>query len=305
MDRSVFYVEKGFNWQEFSASAQCLSLFSNKRIIELRLSGSSKLGVEGSKSLLSYMKHFSSENIVLVLAEKLDRSITQSEWFKMAVNIGAHVAVWPILTEALPNWIRLRLKAVQLEIDEESLAIISKRVEGNLLAAAQEVMRLRVLINGNSVDLETVSAVVSGNARYDVYNLLDAVLKGDVPGSIQIFKTLRTEGVDITIVLWAVVRDLRLLSSVARECANGISLYQGLQQAAKLVGISPYFIKKRQSLVQKALNRHSEADLRKLLVEAGALDQLIKGMEKGDPWHVMLNILLRLAGFTKFIHLNA
>ncbi len=164
------------------------------------------------------------------------------------------------------------------------------RIEGNLLAAAQEIEKLTLLANDGFVSAELMSSVVADSARYDVFGLVDKALHGDARGAVKTLHGLRGEGTDATVILWALAREIRTLAQVSHAIAQG----QNFDWAAKQAGLWD----KRKPLIKNALRRFREPQLQVLLRKANAIDKAIKGMRKGDAWGELLDLTLNLAGTT-------
>ena len=169
-----------------------------------------------------------------------------------------------------------RLKSAGLEIDRDALQLLCERVEGNLLAAVQEIEKLKLLAADSRISTDTVTAAVSDNARYNVFGLADNALKGDASASLRMLHGLRGEGTEPTVALWALARELRTLYEVRQDCDNGSSPQQAL--GARRVW------KSRMPLMQAALARHDSDSLTGLIEQAALVDGSIKGYADGSPW---------------------
>ncbi|PJE80908.1 DNA polymerase III subunit delta [invertebrate metagenome] len=293
-EREVFYAESGFDWEDLALSLSSLSLFSNKRLFELRLN--TKPGTEGAKVLEHYANHLSSDSILLIITGRLDSSATRTKWFKALDKAGVYIPIWPVEAASLTEWIVKRLQASHFNIAPDALAVLAERVEGNLLAAAQEIEKLKLLAAGKTIDLDAVGNSVSDSARYDVFDLSNSILKGDIPSCIRIFNGLKAEGIEASVVLWAIARDLRLLNRVGRAMAGKGRLEKVLEDMAHSMNMSPFLMKKRRRSIGQALHRHSEKSIRQMMVEAGEIDEIVKGVRNGDSWHSLMNLVLQLAG---------
>ena len=198
--------------------------------------------------------------------------------------------IWPVELAQLPQWINQRLSRLGLAATPEAVELIAERVEGNLLAAAQEIEKLRLLIEGSQVDAETVRASVADSARYDVFGLLDAALVGDAEHALRILEGLRGEGVEAAVVLWALARELRLLANLAHLQESGTPLERAFTQ------VKPPVWDKRRPLVSRALQRQGARRLEALLREAQVADEQIKGQAPGEVWLTLASLALTLAG---------
>ena len=265
----------GFNWQDILHSATSMSLFAQRKLIELRLP-SGKPGAQGSKALCEYLDIASGEDVLLIIAGKIDKQSTNSKWYKALDKAGATIQVWPVDAKNLPRWLQQRVRNAGMSIDREALQLLCERVEGNLLAAVQEVEKLKLLASDAQITAQTVTEAVSDYARYNLFDMADSALKGDATSSLRMLHGLRGEGSEPPVVLWALARDIRTLYEVQLDCDQGQSAQQAL--AARRVWSS------RMPLMQAALSRHDTDSLAHLLEQAALVDGSIKGFADGKPW---------------------
>ena len=278
----------GFKWDEIIASAAAMSLFADRKLVELRIP-SGKPGAEGSKALQEYLQvSDGSEDILLIIAGKIDKQSTNSKWYKALDAAGATVQVWPVDAKDLPRWLQQRVSAAGMAIDNEALQLLCDRVEGNLLAAVQEVEKLKLLAEGGQITAATVTASVSNNARYNLFDMTDNALKGNAAGSLKMLHGLRGEGTEPAVALWALLREIRTLYQAQQAVDAG----QNPQQALSALRVW----KNRMGLMQGALGRHSRNSLNSLLEQATAVDGSIKGFAGGKPWDNLESLILDLAG---------
>ena len=287
MEREIMQVDKHFDWSRLAAAASELSLFSSRRILELRMPGG-KPGDKGSKALQEYAQRPAEDTVLLVISGKLDKSAQNSKWYKALDSIGAAIAVWPVETKQLPMWLKQRLQAKGLEATPDALALLAERAEGNLLAASQEVEKLVLLHQGGAVDAQAVAYCVTDSARYDVYALVDASLEGQTKRVLRMLEGLRAEGTEPILVLWALSRELRSLHTMAQSVAQGQSIDAVMRQAR----VWP----KRTTFIRKTLQRHNTESCLRMLRTAAAIDRMIKGRETGNVWDELLQLSLMLAG---------
>jgi len=281
--RELFIAERGFKWAELEGSADNLSLFATRRLVELRLP-SPRPGDAGSKVLQSFAGHPDPDRLVLVVTTKLDSAATRSSWVKAIDAGGALVQVWPVERAELPEWIKRRAAAKELKLTHAAAELLADRVEGNLLAADQELKKLVLLSGDNAIDEDGVLAAVANNARFDVFRLVDAWLDGDPARTFKVLEGLRAEGAEPALVCWALSRELSLLARLAAAVRQG----QRIDSAFAKHGVW----QRRQALVRRALGRYSPDDLGRLLQRAVTVDRVVKGAVPGAPWQAITQLLL-------------
>ncbi|TWI54246.1 DNA polymerase III delta subunit [Pseudomonas duriflava] len=290
-ERQVFNAEANFDWAQLYEAGASLSLFAQKRLIELRIPNG-KPGDKGAEALLRYNARPAEDTVLLISLPKLDGNSQKSKWAKALID-GSDVQfiqVWPVDVHQLPQWIRQRLAQAGLTATQEAVELIAARVEGNLLAAAQEIEKLKLLAEQGQIDIATVQASVGDSARFDIFGLIDAILAGETSHALRILEGLRGEGVEPPVILWALARELRLLASLAQQHEQGIPLERAFAQA------KPPVWEKRRPLVSRALQRSTTNKLNRLLLEAQHVDAQIKGQAPGDVWATLSRLTLVFSG---------
>jgi DNA polymerase-3 subunit delta len=280
-DRVIFSIERGFDWEELRRETHALSLFSERRLFELRMpSGKPD---KGAALLAEVAARPPPDVVCLVVTDKLDRKMSDAPWVQAIERHGVWVPVWPVNRAALPGWLDGRSRALGLTLEPGAAQLIVDRVEGNLLAAKQELDMLALLANGAPIGTALVMQAVGDSARYDVFQLAEAAAAGDAQRSLRVLVGLRNEGIEPTLILWALVRELRGLWQARERERLGSSFTQsGWNQAAKP---SP-----------RALQRAGKLPLARLLRQAGRTDRAIKGLAPGDPWSEITALTMGLAG---------
>lgn len=289
-ERQVFNADTHFDWGNLLQAGASLSLFADKRLLELRIP-SGKLSDKGV-ALLEYLARPAEDTVLLISLPKLDGNAQKSKWGKALIE-GAQtqfVQIWPVEASQLPQWIRQRLAQSGLSASAEAVDMIAIRVEGNLLAAAQEVEKLKLLAEGTQIDVDTVHASVADSARFDVFGLIDAALNGEAAHALRMLEGLRGEGVEPPVILWALAREIRLLATIAQQYAHGMPLDKAFSAAR------PPVWDKRRPLVSKALQRLSAARWAALLLDAQHIDAQIKGQAAGEPWGGLSLLTLNICG---------
>jgi DNA polymerase-3 subunit delta len=224
---------------------------------------------------------------LIVLPVKLDRQIEGSRWFEALNRAGVVIEANPVTLDRLPRWIGARLALQRQEASPETLQFIAERVEGNLLAAHQEVQKLGLLFPAGHLDFEQVKNAVLNVARYDVFKLGEAMLAGDASRLARFLDGLKSEGALPHLVLGVIASEIRALVRVARAIEAGQQPADAIRQA-KIWG-------PKQRLIQRAVRWLSVTELEDALLQAASIDRMIKGIAKGDPWDAMLGLVLRFA----------
>ncbi len=286
-EREVLHVDSNFSWEYLLECANALSLFAEKKIIELRL-GSSKLNKKASEILRQYLKNPAPDNIVLIIANKLDGASKKSAWFKAVDSCGCIVEVWPIEAGQLPNWIRQRAAQIDLQLDDEAIQLLCDRIEGNLLAAKQELSKLSLLFPDRMVSADDVVDAVSDSSRYDIYGLSDAALQGQVARCCKIIQALRQEGTEPPVVLWVLSKELRSLAAIQQAQNNGQS-FDAVCQRERIWG-------KRKPMMRQASQRLKPQQINQALQHCAEVDKIVKGIATGNAWLLLTSIALTLAG---------
>lgn len=284
--RESHVATQGFDWAALGASSANLSLFAEQRLVELQLP-TGKPGRDGSKAIAELVEQLGPDLMLIVSAPKLDRSSAASKWVKSLDGQGVHLAIWPIGPRELPGWIAARMRASGLQADQGAAALIADRVEGNLLAAGQEIEKLRLLLGEGRVTQEDVANAVADSSRYDVYKLVDAALAGDASRAVRILGGLRAEGIAPVIVFWALGRELRTLARLADAVQNRGDLGSAMQSAGVW--------RNRQALVRSCVSRLNVATIHRLLKAVGQGDAAAKGRLRADPWQVATDVSIGLA----------
>ena len=286
-ERELFVAQRGFDWHELRAGHMEMSLFASQKLLELRIP-TGKPGDAGSKAIAEYVEAKPADCVLLVLAPKLDRSAQRSKWVKALEGFGVWVQVWPVDEKRLPQWVRRRMRDAGLLPDNDAVQLLADRVEGNLLAAQQEIEKLRLLNGPGAVDAETVRRAVADSARFDVFSLTDAALEGKPARATRILEGLRSEGLEPVLVLWALAREVRLLAGMA------LDLERGKRMEAALASARVW--RNRIPLVKAALARHTKLELHQLLLLAGRVDRVIKGLAPGRAWDELARLVAGLSG---------
>lgn len=285
-EREVLTALSGFDWNQLQSAGANLSLFGDLKLIDLRIP-SGKPGREGAAALQEWCKRLSPETALLVTLPELDWKDEKAAWLTALTQAGVAVKlVAPTLAE-LPGWIAGRLRRHQQTTTTEGLDFVAERVEGNLLAAHQEIEKLALLHPAGALSLEQVREAVLNVARYDIDSLREALLAGDPARLARTLSGLQQEGEAPPLVLWAMSEEIRALCLIKSGQERGQAL-EGLLKEARVWGA-------RQGLVKRALQRVSAQAMGAALRHAARIDRLVKGIGKGDVWEEFLRLGLRLA----------
>lgn len=286
-ERQVYHVDRGYDWDQLRQSVDSLSLFAERKLIELRLP-TGKPGTEGSKALQQYAAQAQADTLLLIVSGKLEPAAQKSKWFNAVERAGAVLQVWPIDAARLPQWLGRRLQLRGMQATPEALRLLSERSEGNLLAADQELEKLLLLYGPGKLDVDQVQAAVTDSARFDVFDLVDEALGGHAERVCRVLFGLRGEGVEPVLILWALEREIRALAQMARQCAEGVSVDQVMS--------TQRVWDKRKPLIRKALSRSQAGQWERLLLRCGRLDRVIKGQDTGRAWDELLELGMSIAG---------
>jgi len=285
-EREVLTVEQGFKWSELRNSAQSLSLFSSRKLVELRIP-TGKPGVDGAQAIQDYCAQLNADTVTVVTLPKLDKAGQSSKWFNALVENGVVIATEEIALNALPDWIAGRLQRQEQAADRDTLRFLAERVEGNLLAAYQEIQKLALLFPEGPLSFEQVKDAVMDVARYDVFKLTEAMLAGDAARYARILDGLRAEGESTVLILWALAEDIRAIAKVSRATQLSGNLASALRDA-RVWG-------PRQKLVERAVRRFNPAIAERALRKAAHIDKVVKGLRDGDVWDELLQLGVRCA----------
>jgi DNA polymerase-3 subunit delta len=277
-EREVFFAEPGADWGRFGASAANLSLFASKRLVELRVP-TGKPGTEGSRAIEAYCNRLPDDTITLVALPELDWQQQKSKWLEALDRAGVLVEAKAVTRDELPDWLAERLGRQKQHATVETLEWLADRVEGNLLAAKQEVEKLALLLPEGEVTLDAIREAVTDVSRFERDGLLDAIHAGDTGRIARVVACLEAEGEPLPLLLWTLTEELRLLMALA---AN--------QRPRRFIPPD------RMAALQQTARKLSAAAVDRELLRAHRIDRMIKGVETGDPWDSVTELALGLSG---------
>jgi DNA polymerase-3 subunit delta len=284
-EREVHFIERGFDWDALLMDANSLSLFSNLRLIELKLRTAPDAGA--AKQLMQLAARPPVDTVLLVTGE-LEPKSQKAAWVNEFERCGTVVVAPPMTREQLPRWIDRRLRQHGITLTADAAQMLADRVEGNLLAAQQEIERIALLRPDDTLDVAAVAELVADNARFDVFELAGAAFAGNATRALRILDGLRGEGREPPLILWALLNDLRAVSRVLQREPNERNL-DGIFRAENVWG-------SRQGPIRVALQRLRRPEVDALLVSAARADRVAKGSLRGDAWVELTGLVARIAG---------
>ena len=285
-ERETLIAEQYFKWGELHNSAQSLSLFASRKVIDLRIP-TGKPGVEGGQALQDYCANLNESVLTLISLPKLDRSSQKSKWFAALQQHGVMITADDIPRNGLPRWIATRLKRQEQSADDTTLEFLADRCEGNLLAAFQEIQKLALLFPKGQLSFEQVKDTVMDVARYDIFKLSEAMLSGNSARYAHILDGLRAEGTATVLILWSISEDIRALGKVLQTTLRGGDINSALRDA-RVWG-------PRQESMERAASRLKLPHAESAMLQAARVDKVIKGLLQGDVWDELLQLGLRFS----------
>jgi len=282
MERTVHDVTKGFDWDWLTDDSAALSLFSSRKILDVRLP-SGRPGRDGSKVLVELVEKADPDILLLVSCGKWEAALRKSKWAGVLSRAGVLVEIWPLKPQQLPGWIRNRMALAGLDPEPEAVSILADLVEGNLLAAQQEIDKLNLLGRGPRVSAGDINQAVANSTRFDAFRLVECALQGKLDECLRVASGLQRTAVAIQAVSGALYREL----TVADTVRNAIRTGENESAVFGKLRIWPA----RQSPIRQALRRLSEADLGDSFRALALIDRQSKGRAGGDPWQTLDRLL--------------
>lgn len=286
-ERLVFEVEPAFDWNLILRETATASLFAPKRIVELRL-GESSPGKEGGAVLTEYAARPVPDTVLIISMARLDKQAQQTKWFSALERAGVVIQVWSLTPDELPAWIRQRLSARGRTIEDQALTLFAEQVEGNLLAAIQEIDKLCLLSSG-TITMADVTHAVADNARYEVFALLEAAMSGDAGRCVRMLAGLRAEGLAPAEIQGPLLWEFRRVCSLAAQAAAG-------NPPEKLFSEYKVWNEQRKRAIRMILRRCRPPLLHNLLRQALRLGRMIRSADQIMAWQSLQQLLLAIAG---------
>jgi DNA polymerase-3 subunit delta len=283
-EREVFEAGRDFDWDELAAGLAALSLFSPRRLFDLRVPTGNP-GKDGSQAIQEYCANPPPDTVLLVTAQEWS-SKHAGKWSDAIARAGVFVPVWPVRPNELPDWLEQRLRARGFSADAAALQLLAERVEGNLLAAAQEVDKLVLLCDEKRISLDVMERRVADSARYDVFKLAEAAFAGNLAKARRMLASLRAEGEQVPGLLPIISMEVLKIATLARA-ARGNTLNTAMREARVW--------ESKQALYKRALERHDESRWETFAAELGRIDLMSKGRLAGDAWLALERLLSAIA----------
>ena len=285
-EREVFSVEGHFNWAAVLDAQRSLSLFGDKKIIELRIP-TGKPGKEGGEAIKSMCAQLSDDVAIMVTLPRMDKTSKNSVWFKQLSQHATPIDIGTIGEAQLPRWLSERLKQQNQSASPAALQLMAQQFEGNLVAAHQEILKLALLFPEGLISDDDIRNSIFNVARYDVFSLSESLLTGDVARVCRMIEGLQAEGESIVLVLWSLTEDVRAMTRLKSDMDNGGHL-PSLMREQRIWG-------PREKLMPNALRALSSTFLKNALQRTADLDRMAKGLSKGNPWEATLQLASQIA----------
>ncbi|PHS73741.1 MAG: DNA polymerase III subunit delta [Cycloclasticus sp.] len=285
-NRTVFHVDGSFDWNQVLGACLTQSLFAEKNLIELNLP-TGKPGKVGSSAITEVIDNLSTDNVFIIIAGKIDTRSKNSKWYKAIEKSGVLVQVWPLVDAKLEQWLRQRMQNKGLTVDHAGIKLLADSVEGNLLAASQEVEKLYTLYGATNISIDNIIESVADNSRYDVFKLSDCLLQGNSKKTTQVLKGLIGEKLAASVVLWLLLRELRVLASLRFEKQQ-----TGRTDQTFKAKENRWVWGSKQPVYLKAMARGNLTQWHAMIQACAKTERVIKGAEIGDEWVLIEQICL-------------
>ncbi len=280
VERQILYVERSFDWSQVTEQSSNMSLFGDKKILELRLP-TGKPGVPGGKALQQYCEQLPDDVLLIIQSGKIEKATLKSKWVQAISQAGVFMRIWPLTGTDLVRWVQARLKSEELSDDRQTAEYIASRVEGNMLAAAQEIEKMALIAIDDGADGS--QAWVSSQTKYNVFDLVDTILSGQRKKVIKILGQLQRESFAPNLVLWGLAELVRAV------------IFTSTQKRGQSKGVQNAFYYNKRNQLGVHANKFNREQLYTLLMKCGQVDQMIKGRASGDVWQSFTDVALKLA----------
>ncbi len=282
-ERKILTVETGFDWSELAHEQSNMSLFGDRTLIDLRIPNG-KPGATGSKAIINFIENLHDDVALLVQVPRLDRSGINSAWVKALDKAGSVLRVWPLNEVETRSWVQQKLRVKGLTATCDVVAYITQQVEGNLLAAMQEIEKIALVSDNKDLNIKNIHSLLTNSSHYSLTELMDVVLKGDVARIIRIIAGLKKEDAAPPLLLWGLTEQVRKLLENKPNTATRKNTQQDI-----LLGLSMLH-QQNTDVCQKNLSSKTSD----LLKQCARVDRVIKGRAFGDPWQELLQLSIAM-----------
>ncbi len=283
-ERKVLEADARFDWQGLDAATETASLFATRRLVEVRIANG-KPGRQGAAALREWVAR-GGDDLLLIKCDAWELKSEKTAWFRDLEQAGVYVPCWRVKSERLPQWLAMRMKSRGLSADRAVIDFLAQRLEGNLLAAAQEVERLKLLFGANPVNLEAVRQAVADSARFDSFRLVELVLLGRAGAALRCIRMLRGAGVAQPAIVFALASELVTVDRF-RQLARRMPAQQAFAELRVWQG--------RQPAVSAAASRFDSTRLGDAFAALSRLDLMAKGQAEGNFWLALERLCVALA----------
>ncbi len=288
-ERTLVSIDSGSDWSSILyAQTHNISLFAEKKLIEINLHNA-KFAATTTKALQEYAAHPQHDVILIIRTNKVDSKTEKSVWFKTLENNSVFISIWPIPAAQLPLWIIQRAKKQGLTLSKNTADLLANQVEGNLLAAAQEIEKINLLTCATDKNQKplTTENNPTDHARFNIFDLVDSMIIGSHSRSLRILQNLAAEDTEPTLILWALTREFRMLADMMNQMNQGITLSSLFNKFR--------IFEKRQASIRTFLQRNTLEKCWQLLLHSANIDKIIKGAEIGSVWNEFETIIMLLS----------
>jgi len=281
-DREVYSVDSKFDWFELARARVSMGLFAQRKLIELHCA-IAKFNADGQAALAEHFGALPDDQILLIRVDTLDATARKESWYAQAERAGVVIDCAPVPTAKLPAWIAKRFQAAGFKPSNDAIELLAERSEGNLLAADQEIEKLKLIQEGGAVSVETIDALMSDQARFDVYRLLQLTLSANVAQALRVALSLERENFAAPLVVWAFAEPIRQLLKLAEFKSRGVDF----DAACERIGV----YSARRPQLRPAATRLGLARIRACLTQIAKLERISKGHAAGDFWRELHSLI--------------
>ncbi len=284
-EREVLDADNSFDWNLLSGGMANLSLFATRRLFDLRLP-TGKPGKDGSEAIQEFCNNPPPDTVLLISSQDWSKSHS-GKWSDAIARVGHVLPIWPIKAHEREDWLHKRLRSRGLQASTAAIQVLSDRVEGNLLAAAQEIDKLALLSPSSKIEADDMNRFVADSSRFDVFRLLETALAGDAARVAKILSALKAEGEQVPGLMPMVAMDILKICQLARVQATGGNVMNAMREAR--------IWDSKQALYKRAMDRHKAGRWEIFVGECGRIDRIAKGRDSGDAWLLFERLLMAVA----------